>query len=207
MAAFPFPYLNHGAPDVDAMDKVDSLWIAFGKPVPAKARAEIEDTCPPPVAGFFKWTEQLFYCETPGDMYEYLINETYGDAAARESPYVSEAVAASWAAAVETWIREIHETMPVAFFIGPGCTAIEDPWDLWSCAQVMPVLIPLIEDAARQIKAAGTDGEDDEGDAEASGPMSLEGLAYITQHVDVALRRIKPSAADTKRVKALAKLF
>ena len=34
--------------------------------------AAIEDTCPPPVAGFFKWTERLFFCETPGDIYEYL---------------------------------------------------------------------------------------------------------------------------------------
>ncbi len=204
MADFPFPYLNHGAPDVDVLGKVDSLWIAFAKPVPAKARAAIEDTCPPPVAGFFKWTERLFYCETPGDIYEYLINETYGDG--QEGP-VSEEVAATWAAAVETWIKEIHEETPVAFFIGPGRTASEDPWDLWSCAQVVPVLVPLIEDAARQIKAAGTDDDDDEGDAEASGPMSLEWLAYITKAVDAALRRIKPTAADTARVSALAKLF
>lgn len=199
MGDFPFPYLNHGAPDLDAIGKVDSLWIAFAMPVPVKAHTTIEDSCPPPVAGFFKWTERLFYCETPGDGYEDLINEAYGP--------LSPEVAAAWAAEVEAWIKGIHDEMPIAFFIGPGRPANEDPWDLWSCAQVMPVLVPLIESAAQEIAAAGIDDEDDQSDAEASVPMSLDSLSYITHCVDAALRRIKPTAAETKRAKELAKLF
>ncbi|MFE6814518.1 hypothetical protein [Streptomyces sp. NPDC057675] len=149
-------YLNHGPLDPDTFDKADGAWIAFQQPVTDVDLALVARSCPEPIHGFFHGDDGLFSCESPGDVYDSIVAHSWG---AGEFP-VTEEAAAAFSASVEQWVLEIHQHTPIAFFVGPGATLGEDPWETWSRQRVGTVVMPWLQ----QYLAAHPDLPQDDAD-------------------------------------------
>ncbi|WP_266977404.1 hypothetical protein [Streptomyces sp. NBC_00233] len=182
-------YLNHGPLDPDTFGKADGAWIAFREPVSAANLALAARSCPEPIHGFFHGDDGLFYCESPGDVYDVAVVDGWG----RGEYPVTEEAAAAFSAAVERWVLEIHQRTPIAFFVGPGATLGEDPWETWSRQQVGPVVVPWLE---RYLDTRPDLPQDDPDDAVTDldddaiwgwpvAPMNREWLSYLFEEFDV----------------------
>jgi len=188
MSDHPFVYLNHGPLDPDYLDKVDAAWIAFREPVSPADMAYVARTCPEPIHGFFNADEALFYCESPGDVFDATIAIVWGNG---DFP-ADEAAAAAFSSDVERWIRDVHSRNPVAFFIGPGTSLGDDPWDRWSRQQLDTVVYPWLERYLDTHPDLPEDVEidDDEGDDDwPILPMSRDTIRYVFQCFDGSERR------------------
>lgn len=200
---FPFPYLEHGTPALDAIGKASGAYLAFERPITRAQRAEVMRGCPAPIGGLWNWGPTLVACESLGDTFAWTLAEVYAQG---DLDRLDAAVAARFAADVEAWARAVHARFPLVFFLGPLFAEKPSPWGTWS-KQVLPaIMVPWLEryaeaNAKDLVDDAGDDAED-EGRAPTDGVFDAIAMACLLQHL--------PSSSDrelARRAKALAKRF
>ena len=136
MATHPFVWPNHGPLDLDSFNKADGFVLVL-KAEPSDAdKRWIEASCPEPIAGFFKWTGPRLTGETPGDVYDALVLEGWGDDEEQAEFWVGGHAADGFFQAVEAWAAAIHERCPIHAFEGPGYPEEPSEWAQWSVAQL-----------------------------------------------------------------------
>jgi hypothetical protein len=143
MADFPFLFLNHGTPSLDAVGKVGGCYLGFKAPPDEASRRAIERDCPPAIAGFFCWGGTLFSCESLGDVFDFEVMQY--DPAAAEDFEVSWEAAEKFAEHMERWVRAAHARCPLEFAIGPGYPEEPTDWHRWSAAALPEALLSHAE--------------------------------------------------------------
>jgi hypothetical protein len=161
---FPFLFFGHGELDPESIDKCEEVSLWFERAPTLSERKRIVAGCPPPLQAF-SWGDRFCYFGSPGDSYDALVAETWGDASYREAiaamnaafdqgdysyadlpdPYEQIAKAMpAYAEALDRWVAEVHAIVPILFFFGPNGADPDDAWNRWSERNIAPAVAAVL---------------------------------------------------------------
>ncbi|MEM9981477.1 MAG: hypothetical protein AAF734_03205, partial [Bacteroidota bacterium] len=154
---YPFLFLNHGTiQEIDQLETAEEMYIWFQRPVNPEQRQDIEEGCPAPVAGFFRWAEEFIHFGSVDDSYDWGIYYEYTSpeevSILEDFEYVGNEKQRAiqlkalllFSEHLTRWIKAVHQIVPVAFFIGPG-QVTPSKWNDWSYEQVATQALPVVE--------------------------------------------------------------
>jgi hypothetical protein len=166
-AEFPFPYFGHGS---SYARKRLAACVWFEDPVPHDRRAAVESLVPEPLRGDVRWGHRSLHIESD-DAYEGSVREAVSPGSSRVidlegvlerndpaemAQYFSAYTPSAndferFESVLETWIRELAEEFPVAFFFKPTLSGEgfgeHDAWHAWSVAGYLERVRPVLEAA------------------------------------------------------------
>lgn len=169
MSKYPFIYLNHGAINPESIGKNEEIFIWFKREVTKKEQKKIIKNCPPPLNCVLCWGKEFLYFGSGGDTYDFEIMQTYASEESMafnqledmeeeemeeylaetdfESTYETAMQKAIpiYTKALEDWIMEVHEIVPIVFFNAPNNPEEQDDWAVWSEEHLYNATLPYIK--------------------------------------------------------------